>query len=248
MNPKTHIHQQNLHIRNALPIDKEPPGPLLARAACSPRGREALVSNDAVWRKHIFDSWWLTHKALHWVHKNKYDSTHKIPGWKKHRNESRQAIKAYGTYLLAFLNLCLETQKYDQSLGIKDFDAKEFFIKCCWELLDILLVELSSKNEVVGEYKKQLSALKNFVNPYKTDYLSKLHGSLVNFVQTEKGRTLYQDYWKPYLKAYSDLLADMHSNSAWICTFPQQGKIAYHPGKGRATKYLYSLSPENTAR
>lgn len=206
--------------------------------------------------------------ALHWVVRNELNTRHKIPySCKRIKERSGKVLNSLvkvleplGLLMTCYLRLCRKAYENGKTGTLPYQNAADWFEAIYQE---IWLNSLDTTRYVGGktlklkERRDTLNALKENTNP--VDKNTSLHEyqlietclHLKNNLCGEEIDVFEEDYWKPYLKAYSAWITAF-DGSEWSTVRMQDGKLLVQKGQGHGrpririrTDFLERLSDED---
>jgi hypothetical protein len=111
--------------------------------------------------------------VLHWVHKLKWNSRHKIPVKRGRATKSAQLLKPLAQVCVAWINLCMELHVL--GFGRQYKNAGEWFKAICWEIKQDIYSAVFHRKEgsiLDGKTKRDLAAIigNGAINPFDPEH------------------------------------------------------------------------------
>lgn len=177
----------------------------------------------------IFENW---HIARNWMINKVWDSTHKI-----HPNKVyRDGLKPRGELLIQYYRLCERChgfQEYGYEVPYKN--AGVWFSKIFVELIGIevettamncpKVYNRNFKEALIAVEQKKSGLLRSRKNPFDGTYgrAEGLHQLIeISLKLCHESNVFKKEYWKPYLKAYSEHIREIQS-SRWGIGYVENG-------------------------
>jgi hypothetical protein len=173
---------------------------------------------------------------LHWIIRKKWKSRHKIPISKPNDYEP------LGEVYYRLLELCIQIHAMHPSGYLS---ASEWFSRIIQGERNEqyrLIFAIASKSRLTptkGEASALLlctsGKLKHFQNPYdptKEPHAHKLIEKSIVYAQRHDFDYFAKDYWKPFIKAYSDWARDFR-RPIWNVRYAKDGRLYRTSGRGK---------------
>jgi hypothetical protein len=195
--------------------------------------------------------------ALHWVVRNELNTKHKIP----HSRKLTKVIKPLGLLVTCYLRLCRKAYENSKAGTLPYQNAAGWFEAIYQEIwlnsLDTSLY-VDGKTKKLKERRDTLHALQEATNnpvdnntsPHEYQLIEVcLH--LKEHLCGEEIDVFEENYWKPYLRAYSAWITAF-DGSEWSTVRMEDGNLLVQQGRGSGrpririrTDFLERLPDEN---
>jgi hypothetical protein len=168
--------------------------------------------------------------TLHWVFKLKWFSKHKIPYSRKLTN----VCKPFGELVFRYLELCIQCHAMKPIGSIPYGNASDWFVKLVREtqLNAFFSNDSPGKVQRLKERRKQLDLLKEGENPFSSESYPHLHRLIEACRSLLISDQFENDYWKPFLKAYSAWIT-MFESKDWTTSYEEDEKFYIRMGQGK---------------
>ena len=173
--------------------------------------------------------------TLHWVFKLKWCSKHKIP----YSRELANVCKPYGVLIFRYLELCIQCHAIPTIASARYKNASDWFVKLVREtqLNAFFSDDSPGKVQRLKERRKQLDLLKEGGNPFSSASSPHLHRLIEACRPLLMSDRFDEDYWKPFLKAYSAWIT-MYESKEWTTSYEEDGKFYIRAGRGKGRQRL----------
>lgn len=244
-----------------LPLETTPLEAILAEAANDVYSYERLC--DSLEKENYADAYIVlavhcSHvQALHWVYKSKWAKKYKIPLWQKLSNKGREAIKAFGEFLRALLELCIQIHPIISSTYK---NACEIFQNIVWELkAEDINSKIESKAASIKLHQNRIGLLKQHKNPYQIEDFPHTHSLIKLCLAVSEKSDLFRDKYflgtnsklsnpneLSFASAYSAWVQEIKVNSDLVLVFTKESKkgeeklkVVYHKHQSKGLNCLY---------
>ncbi len=174
--------------------------------------------------------------TLHLVFKLKWCSKHKIP----YNRNLVNVYKPYGELVFRYLELCIQCHAMPTIASAHYKNASDWFVKLVREaqLNAFFSDDSPGKVQRLKERRNQLDLLREASNPFSSKSSPHLHRLIEACRPLLKSDRFDEDYWNPFLKAYSAWIT-MFESKEWTTSYQEDGKFYIRTGQGKGRQRLH---------